>query len=144
MAHHESSGVLERLGLKPEASDQEIENYQDDAPYQAFGLHRQSWGGPPLLNFVLKTGQQRGLPYSQIVDSSLEPGDVIRLEFYGKRVTIRGRRLSEAYAKLLSFRVVYFAEADHATARLVPENEPVITEIRIADNSPGLLSAEPG
>lgn len=144
MAHHESSGVLERLGLKPEASEQEIENYQDDAPYQAFGLHRQPWGGPPLLNFVLKTGLQRSLPYSQLVESDFHPADIITLRFFEKQVTIRGRGLVEAYQKLLAFRVVYFAEADHATALLVPEEQPVVTSITIGDRQPDVPGAEAG
>lgn len=144
MTNSESTGVLERLGLKPGGNDQEDECYRTTDPYRAFGVSRQTWAGPPLLNFVLKTGLQRSLPYSQLVESEFHPADILTLRFFEKQVTIRGRGLAEAYRKLLLFRVVYFAEADHASALLVPEEDPVVTAILIEERQAELAQAEPG
>lgn len=144
MSNHDSSGVLDRLGLRPGGSDQEDDSYDASDPYRAFGVSRQAWGGPPLLNLVLKTGLQRSLPYSQLVESEFHPADIITLRFFEKQVTIRGRGLAQAYQKLLAFRVVYFAEADHASVLLVPEEEPVVTSITIGDRQPDLGGAEAG
>lgn len=144
MANQEASDVLDRLGIKPSGSDLEDDVYLADAQYRAFGVSRQAWAGPPLLNLVLKTGLQRSLPYSQLVESEFHPADIITIRFFEKQVTIRGRGLAEAYQKLLAFRVVYFAEADHASVLLVPEEEPVVTSITIGDRQPDLGGAEAG
>tara|TARA_R110002049_G_scaffold4601_1_gene31710 strand:+ start:109045 stop:109491 length:447 start_codon:yes stop_codon:yes gene_type:complete len=72
---------------------------------------------------------QKNLTHVEIGPSRRREG--ITLEFTEHVITIRGRGLREGYQKLAVQRVVFIAEADQATALLVPEKEPVITSMSI-------------
>lgn len=55
----------------------------------------------------------------------------ITIEFSDHVVLVRGRGLASSYEKLVMQRVVFIAEADRSTAALIPEDEPVVTELLI-------------
>ncbi|WP_145349498.1 hypothetical protein [Roseimaritima multifibrata] len=86
-----------------------------------------------MIVFILKTGQREALPYSDLRRLSFNPSEGITLTYIECIITITGRRLDQGFQKLASQRVVFIAEADHATGKLVEDGDPVITGLVIAE-----------
>ena len=53
------------------------------------------------------------------------------LAFDPQLVTVRGRHLEALHAGVLMHRARWVWEADHASAELVPESEPLVEEIAV-------------
>ncbi len=145
MSRSEATGILDRIGLTSERAIPEQDQYSPDAPYRAFGISRKAWGGEPMLDFIKRDGNHEALAYSDIRRIRFNPSKGILILAIDCCVLLRGRCLEEGYQKLVSQRVVFITEADHSTAKLQPEGEPVIISIQIVEkhpNSPELQQLE--
>lgn len=108
----------------------EIDLYSEDE-YKAFGISRKAWGGEPMIDFISRCGNHRGLPYSQIDDIEFDPSIGIVIRYFNHQVTLRGTALFEGYQKLLMHRVVFVSEAGHAVEKLASGHDAVILELKI-------------
>ncbi|APZ93415.1 hypothetical protein [Fuerstiella marisgermanici] len=133
MARHESNSILERAGIASEISNPEADYYNEDDPYRAIGISRKAWGGEPMINFIMRTGDHQAIAYNHLYRIQFDPSKGITLDFTNHKVVIQGRKLAEAYQKLAMQRVIFIAEADDATGRLADDDEPVVTSLQILE-----------
>lgn len=127
------SSFVDQMSLGTE--NEEIDVFQPGEEYRAFGISRKAWGGEPFLNLVSKCGRQRGKPWSAIDEIEFDPSIGITISFMNHMVVIEGRRLDEIYEKLLSQRVVFIREADHASEKLAGEAQTVVTSITLTQRT---------
>lgn len=123
----ENSSILDRLN--PTEPDEAT--YQQDGEYKAFGVSRHAVS----MNCILRTGNQIGIAWSLYSDASYDPEHGIVVEFSHKTVALKGLNLLALYQFMLGNRVTFIAEADRATARLMPQDVPVIVEILIVQQA---------
>lgn len=128
---NEPISLVDQLDRKADFSEAEVDVYRESDDYRAFGFNRKSVNSDPMINLVDSRGVQEALAYGHLYRLRFDPSEGITLEFTEHVVTIRGRGLREGYQRLAMQRVVFIAEADRATAVLVPEKEPVITSLII-------------
>ena len=128
----EPLNILGRVNRLADTIDDELDVYADNEDYRAFGYSRKPVSSDPMINFIDSTGNQTAFAYGHLYQTRFDPSDGITIEFTEHLVSIRGRRLGEAFAKLVSQRVVFVAEADRPTAVLIPDNEPVVTTLLIS------------
>lgn len=131
MPEDQSASLLDRFGLSNGPQLPEVDSYVDQSKYLAFGISRKAWGGEPMINFIKCRGDHHALSYSHLYGVRFNPSIGIAIEFSDHIVTIRGRGLAASYEKLVMQRVVFVTEADRSTAGLIPDGEPVVTELSI-------------
>jgi hypothetical protein len=124
-----SLDFLDQLG--PRADNGDVDVYSS-ASYLAFGVSRKAWGGEPMIDFVFRDGNHHGMSYARLDDMQFNPSRGIVLRFSDTHVTIVGRRLEAGYERLLAHRVVFVAEADHATQLAGGELATVVTNVVFA------------
>ncbi|GAB5515196.1 hypothetical protein [Rhodopirellula baltica] len=129
----EPLNILSRVNRSKDTIDDDLDVYADSDDYRAFGYSRKPVSSDPMINFIDSTGTQTAFAYGHLYQTKYDPSEGIVIEFTEHVVSIRGRRLGEAFAKLVSQRVVFVAEADRPTAVLVPDDLPVVTRLEIAD-----------
>lgn len=133
MARHETTGILERAGLASDTSNPEGDQYNEGDPYRAIGVSRKAWGGEPMINFIHRTGDHQALAYNHLYRVRFDPSEGITLDFTNHTIAITGRNLSDAYQKLAMQRVIFVAEADAATQRLIEDADPVVTQLLVTE-----------
>lgn len=132
MARHETQSILERAGIASEENS-EADFFSEEDPYRAIGISRKAWGGEPMINFIMRTGDHQAIAYNHLYRVQFDPSKGLTLDFTNHSVAIQGRNLSDAYQKLAMQRVIFVAEADDATGRLAPDSEPMVTQLRITE-----------
>ena len=108
----------------------------EDADYRAFALPATFGESPPMVEFVLATGNRVGLPYAWLSEVAHDPSVGVTLSFStGAAVSITGRHLAPVYAALLAHQAVSVREADPPTAALAGDGVTVVAAIRV-DRAP--------
>ena len=133
---HAKRTITQSLGLGPQANDPEIDIYDPDGEYKPYGKSWQAWGGEPIVDLITCDGNQQGFVYSHLYRVGFDPAKGITLEFTNHLVTIQGNRMNQLYRFLTMQRVVYVAEADEATAKLLEElQKPFVNSILVQDRN---------
>lgn len=109
----------------------EIDVYDEEGPYQAFGVSRRAFGGESLIDFITRDGNHHALTYSHLYDITFNPSTGIEISFSDHVVTLKGRCLKQGYEQLLRQRIVWISEAIESQGRLLGDGQPVVSEIRI-------------
>ncbi|EMB15079.1 hypothetical protein [Rhodopirellula europaea] len=131
MSEDQSASLLDRFGLSNGPQLPEVDSYVEQSKYLAFGISRKAWGGEPMINFISCRGDHHAISYSHLYGVKFNPSLGITIEFSDHVVLVRGRGLASSYEKLVMQRVVFIVEADRSTAALIPDDEPVVTELLI-------------
>lgn len=121
-----SLDFLDRLSPRGDSGDADV---YSSSHYLAFGVSRRAWGGEPMIDFVFRDGNHHGMSYAHLDDILFNPSRGIVLRFGEYLVTIAGQRLETGYEKLLAHRVVFVAEADHATQLTCEDLTPIVTSV---------------
>ncbi|MEM8671730.1 MAG: hypothetical protein AAGG48_29700 [Planctomycetota bacterium] len=128
---NEPISILDRLQPTVQDDSTEIDLYSEGEDYRAFGFSRKPIASDPMIDFIDRHGVHEALAYSHLYRIRFDPSEFMTLEFTDHTVTLRGRHLRKGYQRLAMQRVVFIAEADHATAALVAENEPLVTTLAL-------------
>lgn len=129
---------------------EETEDDEYDAQhYRAFGVLRKVNGALFMIDFISRGGSHCSVPYAHLERIEYD-GGLLVARFSDLVVTIRGHNLADCHRHLLAHRVLFVAEADHATQKLAAVSEPLISELTIEQSrlthlalaSPGSRSTE--
>ncbi|MEM8669449.1 MAG: hypothetical protein AAGG48_18130 [Planctomycetota bacterium] len=128
---NEPVSILDRLQPTAQDDSAEIDVYSEGEDYRAFGFSRKPIASDPMIDFIDRHGVHEALSYSHLYRIRFDPSEGMTLEFTDHIVTLRGHHLQKGHQRLTMHRVVFIAEADHATAALVTADEPVITSLAL-------------
>lgn len=128
-----TQGILHEI-ISPQGPEGELDIYEDNGEYKAFGKTRKPWGGEPMLDFISRDGNHVSFTYSHLYSVSFNPSKGISIEFTNHSVSVEGRGLREIYQYLGMQRIVYIAEADRPTAmQLQSQQVPVVNNLSITE-----------
>lgn len=99
--------------------------------YLAFGIDPDSRPVNAMLDLWFRDGNQRALAYTHLYDIAYNASEGLELTFSGHVVTVLGHGLLDLYRGLKRHRIAYIWEADSPTARIVGEQEPLVTNIAL-------------
>lgn len=98
---------------------------------QCFGVAQENRSAPPMLVLRARTGDERALMYSYLVDIDFNPSQGIVLRFVNRKVTLKGRHLRAIFQRLVDHRVAWVQEVDETTVE--DETATAVSTIEIAE-----------
>lgn len=107
------------------------ESQSDASEYQAFSFGRVGSKAIAMIGFVRSDGHHLILPYLDLREiQSIEPSTGFELEFPKWKVTVVGRNLTTPFRHIREHRLAELIELARHEAMKLPENEPVVVELR--------------
>ncbi len=98
---------------------------------QCFGVAKENRPSPPMLVLRARTGDERALMYSYMVDIDFNPSHGIVIRFVNRKVTLKGRHLRAIFQRLVDHRVAWVQEIDEAIVQ--DEATTAVSAIEIAE-----------
>ena len=86
--------------------------------------------GAVMLDFRMRNGESRALPYSYLTETRFNPAGEILLRFVNHEVRLLGRNLRSLYELLLLHRVTWIRATSEGS---VAENEPEVVSIAVSE-----------
>jgi hypothetical protein len=127
-----------QVGTRGVTDDPDKDEY-DQEHYRAYGVLRKTGGALFMIDFVSRGGSHCSFPYAHL-DRIEYDGTAIAIQFSDAIVTVRGYRLDDCHRQLVAHRVVFIAEADHATQLGGGDKAPIVTSVVFAPRrEPGAL-----
>ena len=126
----DAESFVEKYAVSPDEKNERAELHSISGDCQCFGATAENRRPPAMLVFKTKTGEQRALMYSYLVEINFNPSEGIELRFVSHKVLIGGRNLSPIFDRLVQHRVAWIQEINESTTNRA-EDATIVGLLRI-------------